>query len=829
MTTINKKTFYEVDPRFFKDDSGTGTGDLKGLTTKIDYFDFIGINSVILQNVLSANSDDDVQNFTQIAKDLGDVNDLKRAISVGQQKGISFLVELPIGSIKESHKWFANATDEANDEFKDVIDLQPQAEEGMSAKYSKETKSYYQIDEHTKEVPLNWRSENVLENFIKVIRFWVGLGVKGFVFRDFEYIGETDKNEAMSDHTLRELRKFYRTIKEINDNILIIGKSEIVTEKTNAFTDGATKVFDLFMPMHISKIGTDSKYGNDVVKGFKTSKLAKLLKESLENTNNIITFGSNETGRINSRWGDDGQYSSESSKALAMLLLLHPSSSSIYYGDEIGSLNIGLTHLDNFQDKTLKARKQEMIQANVKEKEFMQAQVLQNSINGRSLMAWDDGKNGGFSVSEKTITPVSDSHKEINVKNQFADNASSLLFVKELVRIISSSTYKKIITDGKFTISSLVPGVIKLVAKLDEKEVLIYVNMSTKTKPIKRAKEGKVVLSTKAYKTYEELPKSLDPFEGIIISKKTDIAIKEKTRELKMKHAEEEAVKNAEARAAQIEKDEKEAKIQAIADEKAAVKKAKDDEKAEKLRASQEEQARIDREKLEGEKKKEKEEKAEAKEIEKTRVIELKEIAKAEKEAEHQERKAKEEEEKRERRETAESLKQEMFDAKDVENKERHDSKEAKRHEKEQERTRNLNLKEEEIKHEEVTEENIEKHEEAAAKAREKIEKNQLKEARKQQKQEEKTRLIELKQAEKAQKAEDSFAEEQKRKMQIEKEAAKELNNSQKDFSINEEAIHESERTTLTEEDIATTTQIDPDEFDDFDLFMSNEENNKKK
>ena len=70
-----------------------------------------------------------------------------------------------------------------------------------------------------------------------------------------------------------------------------------------------------------------------------------------------------------------------------MLLLLQPSSSSVYYGDEIGSLNIGLTHLDDFQDKTLADRKHDAMKAGVKEKDFMNAQVVQNSINGRSLMA----------------------------------------------------------------------------------------------------------------------------------------------------------------------------------------------------------------------------------------------------------------------------------------------------------------------------------------------------------------------------------------------------------------------------------------------------------
>ena len=104
MAITKKQTFYELDPRYFKDYSGNGTGDFKGLATKIEYFDFLGINTIILQNVLSSYTEDQVQNYTQVAKDLGGINDLGKVLSLAKQKGIKLLIELPIGSIKETHR-----------------------------------------------------------------------------------------------------------------------------------------------------------------------------------------------------------------------------------------------------------------------------------------------------------------------------------------------------------------------------------------------------------------------------------------------------------------------------------------------------------------------------------------------------------------------------------------------------------------------------------------------------------------------------------------------------------------------------------------------------
>jgi len=70
-----------------------------------------------------------------------------------------------------------------------------------------------------------------------------------------------------------------------------------------------------------------------------------------------------------------------------MLLLLNPASSSIYYGDEIGAINIGLTRLDDFQDDTLFVRKEKLLKDGVKENVIMDAQIFQGPINSRSLMA----------------------------------------------------------------------------------------------------------------------------------------------------------------------------------------------------------------------------------------------------------------------------------------------------------------------------------------------------------------------------------------------------------------------------------------------------------
>lgn len=46
-----KSTVYQVYPKSFKDTTGSGTGDIKGLTRKLDYLQDLGIDIVWLQPV----------------------------------------------------------------------------------------------------------------------------------------------------------------------------------------------------------------------------------------------------------------------------------------------------------------------------------------------------------------------------------------------------------------------------------------------------------------------------------------------------------------------------------------------------------------------------------------------------------------------------------------------------------------------------------------------------------------------------------------------------------------------------------------------------------
>ncbi|MCP4336295.1 MAG: hypothetical protein GY679_00390 [Mycoplasma sp.] len=530
---MNKKLlFYEVHPRYFKDYSGNGVGDLRGLGDKMEYFSFLGVDAIILPDLFATHGLDFGHNYKNISKEFGTINDLRRIISIAKSKNIYIILDLNIGSISESHNWF-KASIEQTQSFENIIDFRNNKNEDIEIgnyKYDEKTKSFYIIDSKTQEVSLNWSSDETLKKFIDVVKFWSNLGVAGFTFTNFENINNYTK-ELMTRITLKELRKFYLAIKNINNSIIVIGKTDkLIPEAANEFTEGANQLFDYMQINTMPYIGCSEKYGLDVIGNFSQNKLVKELSKHVKANNDIITFGSINIGRITSRWGDEGQYAHESAKSLGLLLLSTSSSACIYYGDELGIKNLELTNLNNFHDETINERKRALADLGISEKRFMQAQILQNPINAKSLMPWNSNKNGGFSLSDKTISPISQNYRLVNVEIQFRDIHSPMNFYKTIIGLIKNSKLSPIMKYGsyKIKIQRLGIGVIHIIRSYKRKEVHFLINLSKKEKSIIIPKKGgEVIYSSYGYKKYNNLPNTLQPFESIIIAKETDNAIRE--------------------------------------------------------------------------------------------------------------------------------------------------------------------------------------------------------------------------------------------------------------------------------------------------------------
>lgn len=505
-----KQIFYEVNPLFFYDSNNDGFGDFNGLSKKTDYFKFIDINCVIIPDIFNNYNNLLFNEFINFKSKYGNINELKELILNFEKQKINIAVEINLKDIQKSLLFSIN--DKAN---------------SYDYEFNESKKAFFLDKNNDNNISENWNSIKTMKAFDKIIKFWLNLNVKNFVFVNFEYL--YDKNEIFNQVTFDQMNNLYKLINVINNDVTIIIKSALLSKKhIDDCLNLKDPSADFFIDNSFSLIGTNNKTKNDKFEKFKPYKMFSKIKRTLPLSDNhqriVMSLGSSLSGRINSRWGDEGSFSSVSSKALITISLLSPNSSSIYYGDELGMLKINIKNKESFHDIYALERGQLLQSQGQSKDDFMKAQQYLSPINTQSLFQWDDSKNGGFSRGVVTVRQLSTTYKEINASKQYADSSSSLIYLKTIIAFIKNPVYSHFFNDPSttFGIKLISRDIIKYTYKLNDEKILVYINLAKKWKKINIKSSVEVVFSNYSEKKYNGKIKMLSPFESIILFSKKD-------------------------------------------------------------------------------------------------------------------------------------------------------------------------------------------------------------------------------------------------------------------------------------------------------------------
>ena len=103
---------YQVYPKSFKDSNGDGIGDLKGITSKLDYLEKLGITAIWLSPVYKSPMDDngyDISDYEDIASIFGTMEDMEELIAEGHKRKIKIIMDLVVNHTSDEHAWFIEA------------------------------------------------------------------------------------------------------------------------------------------------------------------------------------------------------------------------------------------------------------------------------------------------------------------------------------------------------------------------------------------------------------------------------------------------------------------------------------------------------------------------------------------------------------------------------------------------------------------------------------------------------------------------------------------------------------------------------------------------
>lgn len=451
---------YALDVKVFHDSDGSGTGDLKGVIQKLDYIASLGVNCIWLLPFFPSPKLDngyDVSDYYGVDPLLGSPGDFVQLIDDATQRGIRIIIDLIVNHTSIRHPWFIESAKSRSSKYRNYYiwdDDPPKKDAPMKSEeskktmweYSETTGSYYLHEYYEHQADLNLANPEVIDEILKVMEYWIRLGVSGFRIDAAHSVTTTVDVEHIDFGNLHTLfSKMNELLKTIKPDGILIGEADVEEKElkkyfigdkgeprmhvlfnfiSNRYTFLAVarkKGKDLYYPLEMSDDIPTARWLN-FIRHHDELNLKMLKKEDREFV--WSEFAPEEDMRI---------YGHGIRRRLAPMLKNNKARMRLFYALVFGLPGIPLVNsgeeIGMGDDLRLKERE-----------------------SVRTPMQWSSKENGGFSSApaEDLYRPVIDwgefGFQEVNVEDQLRDHGS---FLNHMTRLISMRRQLPIISEGK--------------------------------------------------------------------------------------------------------------------------------------------------------------------------------------------------------------------------------------------------------------------------------------------------------------------------------------------------------------------------------------------
>ena len=218
--------FYEVLVRGFYDSNSDGTGDLAGITAKLDYLKWVGVDCLWLLPFYQSPLRDggyDISDFWTVLPEYGDLADAVELVEQAHKRGIRIIADLVMNHTSDQHPWFQESRQDRTNpkadwyvwrdddsEYRDARIIFVDTEKSNWA-YDPQRSQYYWHRFFAHQPDLNYDNPEVAEAMLDVVRFWLDIGLDGFRLDAVPYLFEREgtncENLPETHEYLRRLRK----------------------------------------------------------------------------------------------------------------------------------------------------------------------------------------------------------------------------------------------------------------------------------------------------------------------------------------------------------------------------------------------------------------------------------------------------------------------------------------------------------------------------------------------------------------------------------------------------------------------------------------------
>ncbi|MDP8968556.1 MAG: maltose alpha-D-glucosyltransferase [Actinomycetota bacterium] len=247
--------FYEIHLRGFYDGTGDGHGDFRGLTDKLDYLQWLGIDVVWLLPMYPSPMRDggyDIADFYGVHSDYGTIEDVRRFIDAAHERGMRVIADLVMNHTSSDHAWFQESR-QSKDNPKadcyvssDTDELYQEARiiftdtETSNWTWDETAGAYYWHRFFSHQPDLNYDNPEVHDAMLDVLRFWLDLGLDGFRLDAVPYLYE---REGTNCENLPETHEFLKKVRktvdhEYPDRVLLAEANQWPADVVQYFGDG---------------------------------------------------------------------------------------------------------------------------------------------------------------------------------------------------------------------------------------------------------------------------------------------------------------------------------------------------------------------------------------------------------------------------------------------------------------------------------------------------------------------------------------------------------------------------------------------------------------
>lgn len=336
---------YQVFVRAFADSDGDGIGDLRGLTSKLDYLADLGVEALWLLPIHPSPSYHkyDVTDYRAIHPDYGTMEDFEEFLAAAKKRGLRVILDLVVNHTARAHPWFQSAMTGPDNEFFDFYVWEKRDEVGSTTveatgpdtdnvrrwNEAPGVEDYYYYAYFFGGMPdLNFDNPEVRREIYDIGRFWLEKGVDGFRLDAAKHIFPDDRAED----TVAFWKEFRAEMEQANPDVLLVGEVWTDGEEVKTYLPGLPSLFN-FELAGATLEALEKGRGAGLAE-----RHANLRASYDEITQDYIdaTFLSNhDQNRVLSVLGDEDR-----ARVAASLLFTLPGSPYIYYGEEIGMLGV---------------------------------------------------------------------------------------------------------------------------------------------------------------------------------------------------------------------------------------------------------------------------------------------------------------------------------------------------------------------------------------------------------------------------------------------------------------------------------------------------------